>query len=309
MQDLFKVKPAFTFSWDSPSQTKNRYSYVSISQLQNTIYISYSNFNAILAFDLHGNHRYSIIINIPKFILGKFCSLSENLFCVCDIRSNRRVHLITREGFIITSLVYVHDALRRYSRSSSIVECISAEHLNVFYIANECHVYSYGKEGNFQITVERELNYYYRGIQAVSIKDDDLNLVIRSSYSWYIYYAQENRIEKLQIPISGFNKFVVLQDYILCFDNQIAPCLAIGRLGSEHVSYVKARIWIIHPRKNCHTICLHTASRIVYILNKDNNVIAFNLDDLLELYQGAQRNTLGNIENDEESDLFDTLYN
>ena len=308
MQDLFKVNPAFTFSWESPSQTKNRYSYLALSQLQNIIYIAYSNFNSILAFDLHGNHLDTIKIDIPKFILGKFCSLSENLFCVCDIRTNKRVHLITREGVIITSLVYAHDKLRHYSRASIIVECISAEHLNVFYIVNERNVYSYGKEGMFQITVDKYPNIIFRGIKAVSIKDDCLNLVIRTADSWYIYYAQENRMEKLQIPISGFNKFVITQDYILCIDSQFAPCLAIGRLSSNHVAYVKDLMRIIHPRTNCHTICLHTASHVVYILNKDTNMNAFNLADLLGLYQEAQRNILGNIGNDEENNFFDTLF-
>lgn len=298
MEDLFKVKPAFSFSWDNPSRKQDHYSYVSISQLQNTIYISYSNINTILAFDLYGNHLYSIKIDIPTFILGKFCSLSKNLFCVCDVHAQGKIYFVTGEGIMITSLAIVHDRLRYYSRFSSIVECIAAEHLNVFYIANECNVYSYGKEGMFRIAVDIDPNYYHRGIRAVSIKDDDLNLVIRAYYSWYIYYAQEGRMEKLQIPITGFNKFIIAQDYVLCYDDQIAPSLAIGRLSSKHVSYVKDAIWIIHPRRFCHTISLHTSSRLVYILNKNTNVVVFNLDDLLELYQETQRNFLGNIGND-----------
>ncbi|KAI6661707.1 hypothetical protein LOD99_9894 [Oopsacas minuta] len=310
MEDVFKLEPEYSFSCNISVSKNTSYCHIAISQLYNTVYIGYPHIKSILAFDLEGNYLYCFKIVIPKIILGKFCQISENILCVSELHSRvSRAHLITNEGILITTIMY-----GKYSRR--IIDCFSSEKHQIFYIVSESGVDSFGKEGMQQIEAINNFIQPAKTIKGICIKDDDMNLVLRVGCRWfsfwYIYYAQENRLDEIQINIEQFNDIVAFQDYIIFTDNEYeGENLAICNLHSKNVKYIDEHgRACFTTRKIGYHIRIHIASRKLYTKVIRGTVVkVYNLDDLLRMYEEISNKVSESTVDDKEcEDYCNCLY-
>ncbi|KAI6661727.1 hypothetical protein LOD99_9914 [Oopsacas minuta] len=288
MENVLGIKPAFSFSCDNSAPKTLSYSHMTISQLHDTVYIGYPQIKSILAFDLQGNYLYSIKINIPQFIIGKFCPMSENVLVICNAMPSASIYLITTDGVVITEFPT--------PLNHRIIDCISSEKYNIFYILTFHSGYSFGKEGMLKLDTIFVTNFVRRRLKAISIIDDDMNMIIRyrQDGTLYIYNTREDVLRPLPIKILSFSKVFVFDGYVICPDmrrhrNKIAICQFCPH-NSSNVSYVMdiGKYDTIHSKLSAKTSIIHVSSRKLYLGNRENNITVYNLDDLLEKYHRMQ---------------------
>lgn len=279
------ITPVLTFSCDSTPHKKS-FSHMEVSQLYNTIYVSYTDISSILAFDLQGHYLYTIKITVPKFIIGKFCPLSDTVLVVCNRYSSRMsIHLITTEGIFITNF------LQPDNLGTGIRDCISCEKHNVFFIMTNSALYSYGKEGMMKMKIiHRSKITTRRQKEIISIIDDELNMVIRNVLlsDLYLYSPRDHSLKLFHCGIPSSCSAIVYEGFIFSPDFRRGRYrIGVCPVNSTRMTYVidLGRYSPVYSKVEAKSYLMHTASRMLYIGDKCNVIKVYSIDELLRTYQ------------------------